>query len=138
MIHLCYPFRVKISAGSPAYEQVIGSVHRAVAAGKLRPGDTFPSVRALSKELRISPNTALRAVKELTGEGILEVVPGIGTRIAAAKRHSAATRRDLLRPEVEALVLHARRVGSDPAELAEAIANLWDELGPEDQTGKPG
>jgi DNA-binding transcriptional MocR family regulator len=51
--------------------------------GQLRPGDPFPSVRALSKELKINPNTAHKIVAHLVNEGLLETRPGIGTVVAA-------------------------------------------------------
>ena len=45
-------------------------------------GDAFPSVRVLSQELKINPNTAFKIVGVLKREGILEIVPGIGTIVS--------------------------------------------------------
>ena len=41
----------------PIAEQVVFAVKKAVATGQLRAGGAFPSVRQLSQELRINPNT---------------------------------------------------------------------------------
>ena len=49
---------------------------------QLRQGDPFPSVRALSKALKINPNTAHKVVQHLIQERWLEVRPGIGTVVA--------------------------------------------------------
>jgi DNA-binding transcriptional MocR family regulator len=52
------PFRVHFRPGISLYEQVVYAAKKAVVSGQLRAGDPFPSVRTLSKELKINPNTA--------------------------------------------------------------------------------
>ena len=49
------PFSFSLKSGVPIYDQVVYAVRRAVVTGQLRTGDEFPSVRALSQELRLSP-----------------------------------------------------------------------------------
>ena len=87
-----FPFRVEIKPGAPVYEQVVYAVQKAVLKGQLKPGSRFPSVRQLSQELRINPNTAHKIVAHLTAEGLLAVQPGIGTVVQkAAPRLARAT-----------------------------------------------
>ena len=78
------PFRLAFQPGVSLCDQVVYAVKRAVVAGKMRPGDPFPSVRTLSKELKINPNTAHKAVAQLVrrdggmigiGGGLLDVEP---------------------------------------------------------------
>ena len=52
------PFSIELKPGLPVSEQILFAVKRSVVAGQMRPGDKFPSVRVLSQELRINPNTA--------------------------------------------------------------------------------
>ena len=73
------PFRLTFQPGTSIYEQVVYAAKKAMIAGQLRPGDPFPSVRALGRELKINPNTAHKVVSHLMSEGMLEVMPGIGT-----------------------------------------------------------
>ena len=54
------PFHVDFRPGATIYEQVVYAAKKAMMAGQLRPGDAFPSVRTLSRELKINPNTAHR------------------------------------------------------------------------------
>jgi GntR family transcriptional regulator len=61
---------------------VVYAAIEAMVSGQLRPGDPFPSVRALNKELEINPNTAHKIVAHLVNEGLLETKPGIGTMVA--------------------------------------------------------
>jgi DNA-binding transcriptional MocR family regulator len=50
---------------------VARSVERGVASGALRPGDSVPSVRALARELGLSPTTVAAAYRELRQRGVL-------------------------------------------------------------------
>ena len=84
------PFSVSLRAGLPIYEQVIYAVTKAAVSGQLRPGDPFPSVRTLSQELKINPNTAHKIVAALIDQGLLAVLPGIGTVVAGGRPTAAA------------------------------------------------
>src|SRR5258708_26229378 len=66
----------------PIYGQIMDQVKFAVAAGVLRPGDLVPSVRELSKQLLVNPNTVARAYRELQTAGLLEPVRGTGVQVA--------------------------------------------------------
>ncbi len=66
----------------PIYGQIADRVKFAVAAGVLRPGELVPSVRELSKQLVVNPNTVARAYRELQNEGLLETVRGTGLQVA--------------------------------------------------------
>jgi GntR family transcriptional regulator len=90
------PFSVEFRPGEPASEQVIYAVKKALVSGQLVPGDRFPSVRVLSQELRINPNTAHKIVAALTADGVLAVQPGIGTIVAAPVTGSLVDRTALL------------------------------------------
>ena len=50
------PFRLSFEPGVSLYEQVVYAAKKAVISGQMRPGDPFPSVRALSKALKINPH----------------------------------------------------------------------------------
>lgn len=122
------PFAIALQSGLPVSEQVVYAVKRAVVAGQLRPGDAFPSVRVLSQELRINPNTAHKIVAALTAEGLLEVRPGIGTLVAEAPVASREQRRQFLSDEVEALVVEARNYGLELDDVQDAVAKQWKRL----------
>ncbi len=119
------PFTISLRAGEPISEQVVYAVARAVMTGQLRPGDAFPSVRALSQELKINPNTAHRIVAALVEQALLDVRPGIGTVVADGRGGGAAERRALLEHDAERLVVEARRAGLTLQELLAAIRGHW-------------
>ena len=119
------PFSIVLRAGAPIHEQVVYAVRRAVVTGQLRPGDQFPSVRALSLALKINPNTAHKIVARLSEEGLLVVRPGIGTVVGEVRSGGSASRRAILEQESERLVVHARRAGVPLSDLVAAIKRHW-------------
>src|SRR5687768_13843000 len=121
------PFRVRLVPGESPYKQVVYAATRAVVSGELQPGTPFPSVREISQALKINPNTAHKVVAELVRNGILEVLPGIGTAVKPQWRASAEERRVLLSDEVEQLLVEARRLGLEK-EVVEAITKRWADL----------
>jgi GntR family transcriptional regulator len=131
------PFRVSFQPGISLYEQVVYAAKKAMVSGQMRPGDPFPSVRALSKGLKINPNTAHKVVTHLVSEGLLEVRPGIGTVVAAPVRATADGRSRLVRKEVEELVVEAKRLGMDLDEVTEALAEHWKRLDVSGGRSKP-
>jgi GntR family transcriptional regulator len=119
------PFSISLRTGTPIHEQVVYAVRRAVVTGQLRPGDSFPSVRALSQALKINPNTAHKIVGALTEEGLLAVRPGIGTIVAESRSGGSAARRTILEQDAERLVIEARRAGVLLKDLMAAIRRHW-------------
>jgi GntR family transcriptional regulator len=119
------PFRVTFEPGLSIYEQVVYAAKKALIAGQMRPGEPFPSVRALSKALKINPNTAHKVVGELIAQGILEVRPGLGTVVAELPGSTAAERGNLLKREVEQIVVEAKKLGLDVEEVTDAIVQHW-------------
>ena len=107
------PFTVEFRTGLSLYQQLVYAVQKAIISGQLLPGDRFPSVRKLSQELRINPNTAQKVVTRLVDQGLLEVKPGVGTRVARLPEASQRERSALLDHEAEALVVEARRAVAD-------------------------
>lgn len=122
------PFRVEFRAGTSLFEQVVYAAKRAMVAGQLRPGDGFPSVRVLSKELKINPNTAAKIVAHLVGEGLLETRPGIGTVVAALPESTRSERTQLLGEQFEQLVVEAKRLGIGLEDVQAAVSEHWQRL----------
>lgn len=126
-------FNIRFRPGIPPYEQVLFAVKKAIVRGQLMAGERFPSVRALSQELRINPNTAHKVVAALVSEGLIEVLPGVGTVVASAPAAGREQRRGLLGDEVERLVVEARTLGLDLDDVLSAVRSHWNRLG----KGKP-
>jgi GntR family transcriptional regulator len=122
------PFTIDFRTGKPVYEQVLLAVKRALTSGQLKPGDRFPSVRVLSQELRINPNTAHKIISTLVEDGLLKVLPGAGTVVAQIKPATAQQKQQSLEQEIERLVVEARTVSLDLQDLLAAVQNTWRRL----------
>ena len=89
----------------PVYEQIVDQVEQMILSGLMRPGEQLPSVRSLSLELSINPNTIQKAYAELDGRGIIYPLPGRGgfvsqnapELLAEARRSRLGTVRELAR-----------------------------------------
>ena len=124
------PFRLTLQPGVAISDQVVYAAKKAIVSGQMRAGDSFPSVRALSKALKINPNTAHKVVGLLLAEGLLEVRPGIGTVVANPRGSTATDRGHLLRRDLEQLVVDARKLGLSLEEVTGALASHWSQLDP--------
>lgn len=132
------PFRVAFKPGASLYEQVVYAAKKALVSGQLRPGDPFPSVRTLSAELKINPNTAHKVITQLLNEGLLEVRPGTGTAVAVPRESTAAECSRLLENEVEQLVVEAKKLSMTLDEVTDALAAHWHRLDAPVAAGKGG
>ena len=121
-------FRLVLRPGQSIFDQVVFAAKKAFISGEFRPGQSFPSVRALAAEFKIHPNTAHKVVQHLIQERWLEVRPGIGTVVAEPPEARAGDRKRLLRQEVEQLVVEAKRVGLELAEVVDAVEAQWAKL----------
>ena len=76
MVHLDY------RDARPIYTQIIDGIKEQISTGVLQSGDKLPSVRELSAQLAVNPNTVQRAYRELEAEGYIYSVAGKGSFVA--------------------------------------------------------
>jgi len=108
---------------------VLFAVKKAVVAGQLKAGEPFPSVRALSMELQINPNTAHKIVATLVAEGVLVTTPAVGSVVAERGAVDRAARAELLGGELERVVVEAKKLGLTLDEVQTGLAAHWRKLG---------
>lgn len=112
----------------PIYEQIIEQVKALILKGELKENDALPSVRALSKELKISALTVKKAYDNLEQEGFTVTVHGKGTYIAAS---NTELMKEEKRKEVEAdlklAIQKGRRYGMQDEEIKELFSLILEE-----------
>ncbi len=76
--------KIVLSNGSsiPLFEQIKNAIKENIMTGQLDDGEQLPSVRVLSKELKVSILTVKKAYDGLAEEGFIEVRQGLGTFVA--------------------------------------------------------
>ena len=122
------PFSIELKAGLPITEQVIFAVKKAVVAGQLKPGQSFPSVRVVSQELKINPNTAHKIVAALVAEGVLITTPAVGSVVAEHAAGDRQQRAELLGADLEQVVVEAKKLGLTLDEVQAGLAAHWKKL----------
>ncbi len=82
--------REKASALAPVarYERVKAYIRDTIESGAWQPGDRIPSEMNLVASLGVSRMTVNRALRELSGEGLLRRLSGVGTFVAESKPQS--------------------------------------------------
>jgi GntR family transcriptional regulator, histidine utilization repressor len=73
-----------MSDAQPLYARVKDHILENIRSGAWQPGRRVPSENELVESFRISRMTANRALRELTAEGFLSRVPGVGTFVKEA------------------------------------------------------
>lgn len=74
---------ILISGSSvPLYEQIKNEIKENILKNKVSEGEQLPSVRTLSKDLKVSILTVKKAYDELEEEGFVESRQGLGTFVA--------------------------------------------------------
>jgi len=86
---------VKVDREDPLdlHDQVAGELRRAIAAGEAKPGERLPPAKDLAAVLGVNTNTALRALRQLRDEGLLEFRRGRGITVTGSPGQSAVIER---------------------------------------------
>ena len=112
----------------PIYEQIVAQIKAEVIECTLNAGEALPSVRALSRELKISALTVKKAYDNLEEEGLVVTVHGKGSFIAAANQELLMEeRRKELEKELEAAVQKARTGGLTAKEIRESFEIIMED-----------
>ncbi len=131
-------FQIDASSRVPIYRQLADQIREAVARGQLAQDERLPSVRELSKQLTINPNTVARVYTELEREGVLNTRPGLGVFVAETKNElTRKVRRERLVRLVDQTLTEAVHLGFTRDEANELFAERSDRFQWSQPTGAP-
>ena len=105
----------------PIYEQLIAQFERLILVGILAPNEMLPSVRALSQELSVNPNTIQKAYAELERRGLSQTAPGTGRFITPNALQILRQGKDELLEQLRELAEQLATYGIAPEEAQEAL-----------------
>lgn len=97
-------FAIDRYSPTPIYEQLTAQFERLILLGLLAPNTALPSVRALSQELSINPNTVQKAYADLERRGLCFTAPGTG-------RYITVNAAEILRSDCDELLNALRALG---------------------------
>ena len=113
---------------TPIYEQIVESIKYMILSGELQENEGLPSVRALSRELKISALTVKKAYDFLEEEGLTATVHGKGTYVTANNLEwFREEQRREVEHDLELAVAKARGYGLEAEEIRELLDLILDE-----------
>ena len=121
-------YQIDNQSRQAVYEQIVQQVEKYVLIGVLGGGDKMPSVRNLSIELNVNPNTVQRAYTELERGGVLITAPGRGAFVS----EQGATllkerRREMSVSELKTLVAELKLAGLEKKHVLEIVERAYQE-----------
>jgi GntR family transcriptional regulator len=115
-------FQCDTASRVPIYRQLMDQIRQGIARGRLKPGSRLPSVRVLSRELVVNPNTVARAYTELEREGVLNTRQGLGVFVAEPQAElTAAVRRERLAQALDRFLTEAVHLGFSEDDVVTAV-----------------
>lgn len=120
-------FQIDLMSREPVYEQLVNQTEKFILLGILKPGDKMPSVRQLSAELSVNPNTIQKAFTELDRRGVIFSVNGRGNYISdmAVRALQVSRRREL--DGIKDQIINFAIAGITREEMHEYIDTVYDE-----------
>ena len=102
--------KVKFNNRDPVYVQVIRHFKEQIASGYFEPGQEIPSRRELANQLKINPNTAQRAYKEMEEQGLIFTEGNLPSRITKDEQTLKMVREELILEAVDTFVHSIRSI----------------------------
>lgn len=105
----------------PVYLQIIRYFKEQIANGELQPGDVIPSRRELAQKMKVNPNTAQRAYKEMELQGLIYTESNQPSKITSDVQTLSKVREELILEAVDLFVTSVRSINVPVEELLELI-----------------
>lgn len=116
------------SSQQPIYEQIVDQVKTLIISGELTEHEILPSVRALSKELKISALTVKKSYDTLEREGFVVTVHGKGSFVASTNQELLMEEhRKEVEADLEMAVRKARQCGMSEGEIRELFELIMED-----------
>ena len=112
----------------PIYDQIVEQVKSLIIGGELQEHQMLPSVRSLSKELKISALTVKKAYDRLEEEGFVTTVHGKGSFVARTNQELLMEeQRKEVEADMEAVIRKARTSGMEDDEIRELFQLIMED-----------
>lgn len=117
------------SSMTPIYLQIVEQIKTMIVNGELHQNDILPSVRSLSKELKISALTVKKAYDYLETEGMTITVHGKGTYVATTNKEMIfEEQKKEIEKELEMVIQKCKRYGLNHDEIKELFEIILEDL----------
>lgn len=112
----------------PIYIQIMNMIKKQMVLKELKGGDKLISVRDLSTQLKVNPNTIQRAYKELEREGFVYTQRGMGTFVTKDEDIIYKLRWDMAKDVMDSFIEGMKHLGFNNKEILDLVSkNLREE-----------
>ena len=102
---------IDLADGVPIYRQIVNQVKYLVASGLLQPGEELPPIRTLALQIKVTPNTIVKAYDELESSGVVHKRQGSGTFVSEGRQQMARRERQrIIEQRIDALLAEAHQL----------------------------
>lgn len=128
-------YQIDVMSRTPVYEQIIRQTEEFILKGIINIGDKMPSVRSLSVELSVNPNTIQKAVSELDRRGLITSVPGKGNFIS---ENAMDILHQVKTDELESMktqLISLKMAGITKEDVIRCVNEVFEKTSPNNMTG---
>lgn len=105
----------------PIYIQIIDYLKEKIFSGEIKPGGLLPSIRSLSLELEVNPNTIQHAYDEMEREGLIKAQRGIGFELTKEESKIKTMKKEKMHHLMQLLIVQLCKMGLTNAEISEFV-----------------
>jgi GntR family transcriptional regulator len=117
--------KVNFNNRGPVYLQIIRYFKEKIAIGELEPGEEIPSRRELANRMKINPNTAQRAYKEMEEQGLIHTERNHPSKITTDTQILGKVREELIVEAVDTFVTSVRPINVPIEELLNFVREKY-------------
>lgn len=117
-------FELDVKSRLPLYEQLVEKFKELIINEVLKPNEQLPSVRVISKDLTINPNTIQKAYKELEVQGYIYSIKGKGSFVTPLEKNLNGEKLKELKKNLVKLLSEAIYLGMTKEEIIKTITEI--------------
>ena len=126
---------INLTDGVPIYRQIFNQVKYLVASRLLQPGEELPPIRTLALQLKVTPNTIVKAYHELEIAGVIQKRQGSGPFVSEERPQLAVReRRRVIEQRIDTLLAEAHQLNFTTDDILRMVRDrkaVMDETGAE-------
>lgn len=116
----------KFDNGSSISMQIASRLREGIVSGEYKPGAQFPTVRQLSNDISVNPNTVQKALSMLEGENLIYTESTNGKYVTTDEGLIALAREKMAEEKIGRIISLAKSFSINKEELMEYIEKGWD------------
>src|SRR4029079_2989774 len=120
--HPTLDITINVADGVPIYRQIVNQVKYLAASGLIKGGEELPPIRTLALQLKVTPNTIVKAYHELEIAGVIQKRQGSGTFVSDARPQLALRqRRRVIEQRIDALLAEAHQLNFTTEDIVRLV-----------------